>query len=110
MWASALAPRKPQTFVYSLRGGQGARVQKAVLYNFGQGALNRYSKSVELQLSSDGTNFHRVATATLAAGTAAQTLAFPEQMARKVKLVVQSGYSALVWELAEFEVYGYPAQ
>jgi hypothetical protein len=103
-WSSAANPG-PQAFVYSFKNGGSAKLQDAVIYS-GKAEGTYFSKGVEVWASADGTNFSRVATGTLANAVNSIKLSLGNVVAKKVKLVITSGYRTDYWELGEFVVNG----
>jgi hypothetical protein len=66
------------------------------------------AKGYELWISANGSNaWTKVAEGTLANNDAPQPFSLSEQIAKRARLVITSGYSTAGWELAEFELYGY---
>jgi hypothetical protein len=66
-----------------------------------------YSENVEVWISTNGTTYTEVASGALAnSSNDSITLPLGDVAAKKIKLIVTSGYSTAFWELAEFEVYG----
>lgn len=103
-WSSTKYPG-PQEFIYSFRDGKSAVLKEAVLYSgLGEGAY--FSRNVEVWVSANGYSFSRAATGSLAYGVNSITLALGDTIARKVKLVITSGYRSDYWELGEFVVNG----
>ena len=106
-WSSAVNPG-PQEFIYSFLGGQSAALSEAIIYG-GTAEGEYYSKDVEVWISADGTHYTLAGSGTLAAsGDATVTLGLGNSVAKKVKLVITSGYRSDYWELAEFAVKGEP--
>ena len=104
-WSSAVNPG-PQQFVYAFLDGQKAALSEAVIYG-GTGEGQYYSKGVEVWISADGTHCTLAGSGTLAdRDNSIVTLNLGNTAARKVKLVITSGYRSDYWELAEFVVKG----
>jgi hypothetical protein len=104
-WSSEVDPG-PQEFVFSFLDGLGATLNEAVIHG-GTGEGTYFSKDVEVWTSADGNNFTKAAGGTLQnTANNSLTLNLGEISAKKVKLVVTSGYRNDYWELGEFEVYG----
>ena len=98
--------KHPQAFVYSFRNNSFAVLTHAVIYNYGEGSQNRYSKGFHIDVSSDGTNYTMVTNGVLSANTTAQTFDMQDIAGRYVKLVITNGYNSKAWELGEFQVFG----
>ncbi len=103
-WASSSDPND-QSFIFSFSGGANAILNKAVIYG-GTAEGGYFSKDVEIWTSADGTSYTSAGSGTLA-NSAGSTVKVDLAgiVAKKVKLVITSGYSSY-WELAELEVYG----
>jgi alpha-galactosidase len=105
-WSSVVNPG-PQEFVYSFIDGGTATLNEAVIYG-GTGEGTYFSKDVEVWTSADGNSFTKAAGGTLQnSANTSITLNLGETAAKKVKLVITSGYRTDYWELGEFEVFGY---
>jgi hypothetical protein len=104
-WSSVVDPG-PQEFVYSFLNGLRATLNEAVIYT-GRAEGTYFSKDVEVWTSADGNNFTKAAEGTLQnTANNSITLNLGEITAKKVKLIIASGYRSDYWELGEFEVYG----
>jgi len=108
-WSSAKNPAPYQEFIFSFSGGNSATLNQAIIHG-GTAEGDYYSKDVEVHISTDGTNFDDdppVGSDTLDA-VANDSISIPlgDVTAKKIKLVITSGYRTDYWELAEFEVYG----
>jgi hypothetical protein len=105
-WSSTADPG-PQEFVFSFLDGLSATLNEAVIHS-GTGEGTYFSKDVEVWTSADGSNYSMAASGVLQnSSNTSVTLDLEETTARKVKLVITSGYRADYWELGEFEVYGF---
>jgi hypothetical protein len=107
-WSSALLsePPVPQEFVYSFRDGKNAILNEAVIHG-GTGEGRYYSKDVEVWTSANGTSYTIAGSDTLLdANNDSATIDLGDVVAKKIKLVVTSGYRNDYWELAEVVVYG----
>ena len=102
-WCSPLNPG-PQSFIYAFTNGQVATLTSAVLWNYNQATY--WSKAFELWTSVNGTNYVLAATGTLPASTNAFTVNLGGVVAKNLKLVIKSGYSASYWILNELAAYG----
>ena len=105
-WRSSDTPKKPQEFVYSFSNNSFAVLSRAVIYNYGEGSQNRYSKRFHIDASIDGVNYTVITNGILAANETARTLDLQDVVGRYVRLVVTNGYNNKAWELGEFQVYG----
>jgi hypothetical protein len=104
-WSSVVDPGR-QEFVYSFLNGLTATLNEAVIYS-GTAEGTYFSKDFEVWISSDGNSFTMAASGTLQnTANTSLTLNLGETVAKKVKLVITSGYRTDYWELGEFEVYG----
>jgi|GEM_PF-2798426 len=106
-WVSAVIPAPgPQTFEYSFSGGQSANLTSLTLVNATRAQIN--CKDFQVWISANGSNaWTKVAEGTLADNGQPQPFSLSEQIAKRARLVITSGYSTAGWELAEFELYGY---
>ncbi|MBA4388825.1 MAG: hypothetical protein C0404_12650, partial [Verrucomicrobia bacterium] len=52
-WLSSASPAVPQSFVYTFSNNSPATLSQAVVYNYGEGTRNRYSKGFHIDVSSD---------------------------------------------------------
>lgn len=105
-WISEAAPARPQEFVYAFSNDAAAVLSSVVIYNYGQGDLNRYGRDYEIWTSVDGTSYVRQAQGRLAAQTAPQEIALAGVEARRLKVRITGGYDPLFWELAELQAWG----
>jgi len=105
-WRSGAFPAVPQTFVYSFNSNSVAALNNAVVYNYGEGTANRYSKDFHIAVSSDGINYTVITNGVLASNETAQLFDLRGMAGRFVRLVVTSGNISGSWELSEFQVYG----
>ena len=116
-WASALSPGA-QSFDFSFSDGHTAVVQNVVLYNQSWHAplfdllpellyLSSYSRKVEIWVSADGVSYQKAAEAVLDPHLRAQEIKIGDLQARKIRLIVRSGHNSLMWQLGEFEAWGY---
>ncbi len=104
-WGSAANPMT-QEFVYSFSGGQSATLIEAVLYA-GTSVGSYFSKDVEVWTSTDGITYTLGGSGTLVDDfSSILTLDLGGVLAKKVKLVITSGYSSDYWDLGEFVVNG----
>jgi len=104
-WASEANPG-PQEFVYSFLDGQNAILYEAVIHG-GLAEGSYYSKDVEVWSSADGSTFTFLGSDTLLdVANDSVTIDLGGISAKKVKLVITSGYRTDYWDLAEFEVHG----
>jgi hypothetical protein len=103
-WASALNPQN-QEFVYSFKNGQNATLQEAIIYS-GTAEGTYFSRNVEVWTSTNGNNYTKVAGDSLANRENSITLNLRDTVAKRVKLVIKSGYLSDFWELGEFVVNG----
>ena len=71
-------PAPPQAFAYSFSNNNTAVLSQAVIYNYGQGANNRYSRGFHIDVSADGTNYTVVTNGVLAAKPAGWSTAYDE--------------------------------
>ena len=105
-WASVENPAPPQEFIYSFQGGNNAVLEQAIIYG-GTAEGLYYSKDVEVWTSVNGTSFTLAGSDTLLEqNDDSVTIPLGDVVAKKIKLVVTSGYSTEYWELAEFVVNG----
>ncbi|MBA4386456.1 MAG: hypothetical protein C0404_00660 [Verrucomicrobia bacterium] len=105
-WLSSATPVVPQGFVYSFSNSGVAVMSQAVIYNYGQGTFNRYSKGFHIDVSSDGVNYTVITNGVLTTNQTAQAFDLGSTAGRYVRLVITNGYSATWWELTEFQVFG----
>jgi len=104
-WFSEKSPG-PQEFIYSFIGGSSATLNEALIYG-GLGFGGYYSENVEVWTSADGTSFTQAGGGTLAeANGSIVTVDLGGVTAKKVKLVITSGYNDDFWALSEFVVNG----
>jgi hypothetical protein len=104
-WASELYPGT-QEFVYSFRDGYSVELDEAVIHGGNAEGLY-YSKDVEVWISTNGTTFTIAGSDRLLEQNGdSVTIDLGYVLAKKIKLVVTSGYHPDYWELSEFEVYG----
>jgi hypothetical protein len=104
-WSSVVNPG-PQEFVFSFLDGLSATLKEAVIHS-GTGEGTYFSKDVEIWTSAEGNNYTRAASGTLQnAANTSISFNLGETTAKKIKLVITSGYRDDYWELGEFEVYG----
>jgi len=105
-WASARNPGPQQEFVYSFIEGLSPALNEAVIHA-GTAEGEYFSKDVEVWTSTDGNNFTKTGSGTLQnSANSSITINLGGIAARKVKLVITSGYKSDYWKLGEFEVYG----
>ena len=97
-----------QELVFSFTNNWAVPLQALVIYNYGQGALNRYSKGYEIWSSFDGTNFVKIVTGTLLPSVAPQRIYLGSILSKRLRVVIKDGYDARYVELAEIEAYGLP--
>jgi len=100
-------PAEDQEFVFSFLDGQEAILNEAIIYS-GIADETYYCRDVEVWTSTDGSSF-----------TLADSVVLLEEFlystvidlggirAKKIKLVITSGYATDYWEMAEFVVNGY---
>jgi alkaline phosphatase len=106
-WVSTVIPGT-QTFEYSFSGGQGAKLTGLTLVN---AARDYNAKDFQLWISANGSNaWTKIAEGTLANNGQPQPMGLSSQFAKRVRLMITSGYRSDYWELAEFELYGYFAE
>jgi hypothetical protein len=107
-----ISPEPEQEFVYSFRGGNFATLNEAVIHGgtaedsepYGDGY---YSKDVEVWTSVNGTTFTLAGSDTLLEQeNDSVTIDLGGIVAKKIKLVITSGYDSDYWEMAEFVVNG----
>ena len=105
-WASKKDPGT-QEFIYSFANGDSVNLSDAVIHS--GTAENRYwAKDVQVWTSADGSNYTLAASGTLANNSSASiTLDLSGIVAKRVKLVVTSGYRTDYWEIGEFAVNGW---
>jgi hypothetical protein len=104
-WISAINPGT-QTFEYSFAGDQSANLTSLTLVNATRAQIN--CKDFQVLISANGSNaWTKVAEGTLANNGDPQPFSLSGQTAKRVRLVITSGYVTANWELAEFELYGY---
>ena len=105
-WASTANP-STQEFVYSFANGASVNLTDAVIHS-GNGEGQYWAKDVEVWTSSDGSNYSLAASGVLANSSGQSiTLDLSGIIAKKVKLVVTSGYRSDYWEIGEFELNGW---
>jgi len=105
-WASATNPASDQEFIYSFLDGNNAELNHAIIHG-GTAEGSYYSRDVEVWTSLNGTSYTIQGSDELEEQpNDSVTIPLGDIEAKKVKLVVTSGYSTSWWELAEFEVYG----
>ena len=103
-WSSKLNPGV-QEFIYSFKNSQSATLKEAVIHS-GTAEGMYFSKDVEVWTSADGINYTKRAGGTSAASVNSLKLNLGDVAARKVKLIIRSGYRTDYWELGEFVVNG----
>ena len=104
-WSSEKDPGT-QEFIFSFSGGNNATLDEAVIHG-GLAEGGYYSKDVEVWTSANGTSYTIAGSDTLLdENNDSVTIDLGGVVAKKIKLVVTSGYRSDYWELAEFEVYG----
>jgi hypothetical protein len=105
-WACATNPSVDQEFVFSFRDGKNATLSNAVIHG-GTAEGSYYSENVEVWTSADGSTFTLAGSDTLLEqDNDSVTITLTGIEAKKIKLVVTSGYDSQWWELAEFVVNG----
>ena len=105
-WCSKYNPAPQQEFIFSFLDGNNATLVGAVIHG-GTAEGRYYSEDVEVWTSVNGTSFTLRGGSTLADSSGSTvTVNLTGIVAKKIKLVVTSGYEPDYWELAEFEVYG----
>jgi hypothetical protein len=62
-----------------------------------------YARDFVVQVSNDGTTWHRVATCSSTATP--QVVTFPTQTAQYVRVVLTAGNSSFWWSIDEFDLY-----
>jgi len=106
-WASKANPAVPQEFVFSFEDGNNAILSDAVIHGgTGEGGVY-YSKDVEVWTSINGADYTLAGSGTLLNVTNdSVAIDLGQVEAKKIKLVVTSGYRTDYWELSEFVVTG----
>ena len=105
-WASKVNPGN-QEFIYSFANGESVNLSDAVIHS-GTGEGLYWAKNVEVWTSTDGSNYTLAASGTLANSSGSSiTLGLSGIVAKRVKLVVTSGYRSDYWEIGEFELNGW---
>jgi len=105
-WASLGNPEPQQEFVYSFLGGLSATLNEAVIHA-GTAEGLYFSKDVQVWTSTDGNNYTKTGSGTLqSSANTSISLNLGGIVARKVKLMITSGYRSDYWQLGEFELYG----
>jgi hypothetical protein len=105
-WSCLADPVIDQEFIYSFQGGNDATLTQAIIYG-GTAEGEYYSKDIEVWTSGDGTSFTLAGSDTLLAqNDDSVTILLGGVTAKKIKLVVTSGYKTDYWEISEFVVNG----
>ena len=105
-WCNGSGPEPQQEFVYSFSGGNSATLDEAIIHG-GTAEGRYYSKDVEVWTSANGTSYTLRGGGTLADSDGSTvTVDLTGIIAKKIKLVITSGYRSDYWELAEFIVSG----
>jgi hypothetical protein len=105
-WSSEESPGT-QWFIYSFRDDKNATLHEAVIYSGTAEDGKYFSKDVEVWiLSENGSNYTKAANGTLPKSNTSITLDLGDAEAKRVKLVITSGYRDDYWELGEFVVNG----
>ena len=97
-------------FVIDLAGKNPQKLNKLVLYNYGQEEQGHryYSKDFTVQVTADSSrrkNFKTILEGTLEPRTGPQTFEIPLTEARFIKLIINTGYQEGFLELSEFAAF-----
>jgi len=107
-WVSEEFPVLPQQLIFGFTNDTTVPLQALVIYNYGEGVLNRYSKGYEIWSSFDGTSYVKIVTGELLPNTTAQRIYLGSILSRRLRVVITGGYNPRYVELAEIEAYGLP--
>jgi hypothetical protein len=103
-WASARDPG-PQTFIYSFLDNNSAILTEGAIHA-GTAEGRYFSKDVEVWVSADAINYTKVYSGRLPRSQGLLAFDLNNVVAKRVKLVITSGYDNNYWELSEFIIKG----